>query len=151
MEYSRDRVRRANSRVFSMGPSRIGENVRPMTAPILVTEEPVAADELARLVALYFGDMLKFVVDVERRVIAVGGELHADAEALLLENGSKAADVWGGNDYPGRGEEHCLEYTSLINIRPSQANASMEIESEEIRSKVRSITFELVGKGEPLS
>ena len=121
-----------------------------MNPPILVTTEPVPRDELARLVALYFEDMVKFVVDVERGVIAVGGELHADAEAFLLENGSRQADVWGGNDYPGRGAEHCLEYTSLINIRPSQENAGMEIESEELIARVRSIAFELVGKGEAL-
>ena len=121
-----------------------------MPGPILVTSEPVPRDELSRLVALYFGDMIKFVVDVERGVIAVGGELHADAKAMLLENESRQADVWGGNYYPGRGEEDCLEYTSLINIRPSEANASMEIESEELRGRVRSIVFELVGKGEAL-
>ena len=121
-----------------------------MTEPILVTSEPVASDELARLVELYFGDMVKFVVDVERGVIGVGGELHADAEGLLLEAGSRQADIWGGNYYPGRGEKHCLEYTSLINIRPSQGNASMEIESEDLRARVRSMVFELVGKGEDL-
>lgn len=122
-----------------------------MPVPILVTSEPVPPDELARLVALYFGDMVKFVADVGRGVIAIGGELHADAEALLLEGGSRQVDVWGGNYYPGRGEEGCLEYTSLINIRPSQGNPSMEIESEETRGKVRSMVFELVGKGEALS
>ena len=121
-----------------------------MPSPILVTSEPVARAELTRLVALYFGDMVKFVVDVERGVIAVGGELHADAEALLLEHGSRQDDVWGGNYYPGRGEEHCLEYTSLINIRPSQRNASMEVESEQLRARVRSVIIELVGKGEAL-
>ena len=122
-----------------------------MSSSILVTSEPIPRDDLARLVELYFRDMVKFVVDVERGVIAVGGELHADAEALLLEDGSRQADVWGGNYYPGRGEEHCLEYTSLINIRPSRGNASMEIESEEVQARVRSIVFELIGKGETLS
>jgi len=121
-----------------------------MPSPILVTSEPVPRDELARLVDLYFGDMVKFVVDVERGVIAIGGELHADAEALLLEQGSRPADIWGANYYPGRGEERCIEYTSLINIRPSRGNASMEIESEGLRARVRAMVFELVGTGEAL-
>ena len=122
-----------------------------MPASILVTSEHVPSDELARLVELYFGDMVKFVVDIERGVIGVGGELHADAEALLLENGSRQADIWGGNYYPGRGEENCLEYTSLINIRPSQGNPSMELELEGLRGRVRSIVFQLLGTGEALS
>jgi hypothetical protein len=122
-----------------------------MAEPILVTSEPVPSAELARLVELYFGDMVKFVVDIERGVIGVGGELQADAEALLLEAGSRQVDIWGGNYYPDRGEEHCLEYTSLINIRPSQGNSSMEIESEDLRARVRSMVLELIGKGEVLS
>lgn len=122
-----------------------------MSEPILVTSKPVPSDELVRLVELYFGDMVKFVVDIERGVIGVGGELHADAEALLLENGSRQADIWGGNYYPGRGEENCLEYTSLINIRPSQGNPGMELQSEDLRGRVRSIVFQLLGTGEALS
>jgi len=124
--------------------------MRPMAAPILMTSAPVPPGELARLVALHFGDMVKFVVDVERRRVAVGGGLHADAEALLLEDGSRQTDVWGGNYYPGRGEDGCLEYTSLINIRPSRGNASMEVGSSELRARIRSIAFELIGRGEEL-
>jgi hypothetical protein len=121
--------------------------MRAMAAPILVTSSPVPRGELARLVALYFGDMVKFVVDVERGRVALGGELHADAEALLLEDGSRQADLWGGNYYPGRGAEGCLEYTSLINIRPSHGNAGMEVGSGELRERIRSIAFELIGTG----
>lgn len=106
--------------------------------------------ELARLVGAYFEDMVKYVVDVERRVAAVGGELHADAEKLLLEEGSRQADLWGANYYPGRGAEECIEYTSLINIRPSQGNRSMLIEDGGIKERVREITFALIGEGEPL-
>jgi hypothetical protein len=121
--------------------------MRAMAAPILVTSSPVPRSELARLVALYFGDMVKFVVDVERGRVALGGELHADAEALLLEEGSRQTDLWGGNYYPGRGAEGCLEYTSLINIRPSRGNAGMEVDSGELRARIRSIAFELIGTG----
>jgi hypothetical protein len=106
--------------------------------------------ELRRLVERHFEDMVKYVVDVARGVAAVGGELHADEEALLLENGSRQDDLWGANYYPGRGEGGCIEYTSLINIRPAQGNRSMTIEDEATRAKVREITFALIGRGEPL-
>jgi hypothetical protein len=105
---------------------------------------------LARLVAAHFGDMVKLVVDVLREVVAIGGELHADAEQLLLEQGSRQADLWGANYYPGRGAEGCLEFTALINIRPSQGNPAMEIQDEETREAVRRIVERLVGTGEEL-
>jgi hypothetical protein len=90
------------------------------------------------------------VVDVERRLAAVGGELHADAEQLLLQSGSRQTDLWGANYYPGRGPEECIEYTSLINIRPAQGNRGMLIADPGLRAKVQEITFALIGEGEPL-
>ena len=112
--------------------------------------ERLAPVELARLVGQSFQDMLKFVVDVERRVAAVGGELHADAEALLLDRGSAQESLWGGNYYPGRGEGECIGYQSLINIRPSLGNRGLTVQDPALREKIRSVVFELLGHGEPL-
>jgi hypothetical protein len=117
---------------------------------ILILRHRVPVDELARLVRLYFEDMVKYVVDLRLGVIALGGELHADAEQLLLDEGSRQEDVWGANYYPGAGEEQCVEYTALINIRPSVGNRGMEIEDAAVRARVRELTFSLIGRGEPL-
>ena len=117
---------------------------------ILILREPIERAELARLVAAFFGDMVKVVVDVRRTIIAVGGELHADAEQLLLEQGSHQADLWGANYYPGRGVGECLEYTALINIRPSQGNPSMEIQDASTCEAFRLIVERWVGRGEEL-
>jgi hypothetical protein len=119
-------------------------------ADIVLVEARLDRSELRRLVERHFEDMVKYVVDVARSVAAVGGELHADEEALLLENGSRQEDLWGANYYPGRGEQACIEYTALINIRPSQGNRSMLVEDEELRRRVRELTFALIGRGEPL-
>ena len=117
---------------------------------IVLVETPLPREELGRLVAAHFEDMVKYVVDVAREIAAVGGELHADEEALLLEHGSRQADLWGANYYPGKGPDDCIEYTSLINIRPAQGNRSMLIEDEAVRAKLREITHALIGRGEPL-
>lgn len=117
---------------------------------ILILEEPIELGQLRTLVDRFFGDMVKLVVDVERGVVAVGGELHADAEALLLERGSNQQDLWGANYYPGRGEKDCVEFTALINIRPSQDNPSMEIMDDGIQTWIRDATFRLIGRGEEL-
>jgi hypothetical protein len=64
---------------------------------IVVLDRRIESLDLARLVRLFFGDMVKYVVDLERRIAAVGGDLHADAEQLLLESGSRQTDLWGAN------------------------------------------------------
>lgn len=118
---------------------------------IVIVRERIEPAELKRLVLLYFEDMVKYVVDVERGVVGLGGDMHADAEQLLLEDGSRQVDLWGANYYPGRGREGCIEYTSLINIRPAAGNRSMEIQDPAVRDRVRDLTLALLGEGEPLS
>jgi hypothetical protein len=115
---------------------------------ILILEAPIAAEKLRDLVQAGFGDMVKYVVDVRRRVVAIGGGLHADEEQLLLDAGSLQEDLWGANYYPGRGAEGCIEYTSLINIRPAQGNRTMEALDSAVREQIREITFVLIGRGE---
>jgi hypothetical protein len=116
---------------------------------IVDADHPIESAEIARLTGLFFKDMVKYVVDIERRVAAVGGELHADAEEMLLEGGSRQSDLWGANFYPDKEPGERIEYTSLINIRPGQGNRSMFIEDPAIRERVREVTLELIGQGEP--
>jgi hypothetical protein len=124
-----------------------------MTVPdiVVLENEPVAPQVLRELADRFFVDMVKYVADIGRGVVALGGELHADGEALLLESGSRQEDLWGANYYPGSGPDDCIEFTALINIRPSQGNRSMVIEDEEVRARVREVTLRLVGSGEALA
>ena len=103
---------------------------------------------LKRLVQQHFEDMVKYVVDLERRIIAAGGELHADAEHIMLEHGSRPGALWGANYYPGRGREGCIEFTSLINISPARGNRGMEIGDPALRDRVRALATTLIGEGE---
>jgi hypothetical protein len=114
-----------------------------------IADSRIRPADLRRLVDAWFGDMVKVVVDVRQRVAASGGELHADAEALLLESGSRQVDLWGANYYPGLGPDTCLEFTAPINIRPAQGNPSMVIQDESVRRVVRDVVEALVGRGEP--
>ena len=88
--------------------------------------------------------MVKAVVDIENKILAIDAELHSDLEELLLKNGSKQENLWGINIYPGTGKEKFIEYTSLINIRPSQGNASMDIKSNDLRVKIQKIVNGLI-------
>lgn len=126
------------------------ESVVTPEPDVLLLDHRIAPAELGRLVKAHFEDMVKYVVDVERGLIALGGEMHVDAEQVLLEAGSRQANLWGANYYPGRGRDGCIEFTSLINIRPASGNRGMEIQDPALREKVRAITHALVGEGEPL-
>lgn len=86
--------------------------------------------------------MIKIVVDIRRRILAGGGEMHADCERILLEHGSEQEDLWGANWYPA---EQRIEFESLINIRPRLGNRSIVIQDEELRRKVEMITMEILG------
>jgi hypothetical protein len=133
-------------------PDARGAAIRDAVEPgiVILRDERIPPAELRRLVDLFFEDMVKYVVDVARSVVAAGGEMHADGEQALLEDGSRQADLWGANYYPGRGREECIEYTSLINIRPAQGNRSMEIQDPALRERVRELTYALLGEGEAL-
>ena len=88
--------------------------------------------------------MVKFVVDVDKKIIAMGGELHSDGEAELLKTGSIQENLWGANFYPYKEGEKRIEYTSLINIQPRQGNKGMEIKNTELRLVIKEIAEKLL-------
>ena len=67
---------------------------------MIIYSEPFDKKILFEMQSHYFGDMVKGVVDVEQRKIALDAEMHSDLETLLLENGSKQQNLWGFNLYP---------------------------------------------------
>lgn len=91
-----------------------------------------------------FGDMVKAVVDVEQDIMAIGGELHSDEEAMLVDHGSQQVNLWGINLYTEKPAEEWIEFDSMINVRPSGGNRSRDVESTEIREKVTRIVCRLV-------
>ena len=109
-----------------------------------VIREILALDELNQMATSLFGDMVKAVVDVERRVLAVDAELHSDLEALLLQDGSKQESLWGINLYPDLPEEEWIEFDSMINVRPSQGNRSRDVEDQAVRKVILDIVRERI-------
>ena len=91
-----------------------------------------------------FFDMVKAVVDVEKGVMAIGGELHADEEVLLLDAGSQQRNLWGINLYPGRAEDEFIEFDSMINVRPSHGNPSRGVDDPAVKEKVAAVVRRLV-------
>ncbi|MCX7917125.1 MAG: DUF5674 family protein [bacterium] len=104
----------------------------------------IKLSELKKMAERMMDNLVKVVVDTEKEIMVVGGELHSDEEALLLEKGSKQENIWGINIYPNEKEEKFVEFDSIINIRPSFGNKSIMVEKEEIRWKIIKILKELI-------
>jgi hypothetical protein len=108
---------------------------------IHLLREPATPQQIMEMLEEYDG-MIKVVVDIRRRTLSGGGEMHADCESVLLEDGSEQDDLWGANWYPN---DQRIAFESLINIRPRLGNRNIVIQSQELRDAVESVTLEILG------
>lgn len=106
---------------------------------IKIINKKIAESELREIAKDFYGEMVKGVVDIEREIIALGGEYHMDANNKLIENGSRQQNVWGFNWYFDKNGNERIEYVSLINIRPKQNNKTMEVQNVSLRDKMKAI------------
>ncbi len=104
----------------------------------------ISKAQLTEVAKERFGDMVKAVVDIELGIMVVGGELHADEEAMLLEHGSKQENLWGINIYVDKPINERIEFDSMINIRPRQNNRSRDVLDMAVREKITIIVNNLV-------
>ena len=111
---------------------------------MIILERPISRAELKEYAANTFGDMIKCVADVEKGLLAIDADLHADLERILLENGSEQASLWGFNLYPDEKEDDFIEYDSLINIRSWQGNPSRDVLDKDVRERIASIVSKFI-------
>ncbi|HYB69712.1 MAG TPA: DUF5674 family protein [Candidatus Bathyarchaeia archaeon] len=111
---------------------------------IEIIDAPVTLDSIRRMASRQFGDFVKAVVDVQRGVMAIGGELHADEEAFLLERGSRQVDLWGINIYPDLPSPDRVEFDSMINVRPLQNNRSRGVDDASLRGRIQDVVGRLI-------
>ena len=111
---------------------------------IEIIRRPMSRARLSSLAEAQFGDMVKGVVDMERRVLAVGGELHSDEEAALIDDGSAQANLWGINLFPTEPGDGWIEFDSLINVRPAQGNRSRNVDDPDLQNRIRQVVAALV-------
>lgn len=111
---------------------------------VLIIGEPISLDRVMELAAEGFGDMVKAVVDVDARLLALGGGLHSDEEAALLARGSQQPNLWGINIYPDKPRLEWIEFDSMINIRPRSGNRSRGVEDSATRQLICDIVDSLI-------
>ena len=111
-----------------------------MSAMVHLIQKPAGKEQVTQMLKT-LENYIKVAVDIERRILAGGGVMHADCEEVLLESGCKQKDIWGADWFP---EEKRVDFRSLINIRPRQNNRVMEIQDKKIRDRVEKITKDLL-------
>ncbi len=110
-----------------------------------IIKKSIKKTELAEMAKEGFGDLIKAAVDIEQQIMAVGGEMHADAEVLLVEKaGSKRKDIWGINIYLEKDPGEWIEFDSMINLKPASGNRSRGVEDEAVRIKIMDLVRKLI-------
>ena len=115
-----------------------------MPPSVRIVRDAITRDDLRAIAREQFGDMVKAVVDLGQGIMAVGGDLHADEEAMLLDQGSRQADLWGINLHPDAPPTARVEFDSMINVRPLQGNRSRSVEDGALRARIQDVVARLV-------
>lgn len=112
-----------------------------------IIKKSIKTEELIKMSEKMFGSLVKAVIDVEKEIMVVDADLHADEEALLIEKGSKQENLWGINLYPQlNGKNSFIEFDSMINLRPSLGNKTRSVDDLAVQKKIRKIISKLVIK-----
>ncbi len=107
--------------------------------------EKLSVAELSAMADKMYGTLVKVDVDIAKSIFIVDMGMHADGEAYLMENGSKQKDLWGINLHPADyGTDDFIEFDSMINIRPSQGNASKDVLDVEVRRQIIDLVQKVV-------
>jgi len=81
---------------------------------VQIIKEPISRAGLGQIAKEGFGDMVKAAIDIEKGIMAIGGELHMDElESLLEKENSLHQNIWGVNLYP---ENPAMILLSLIMV-----------------------------------
>ena len=109
--------------------------------------ETISVNELQSLAENMYGNIVKAVVDIDKKIMVIDAEMRVDEEQFLLENGSLQNSLWGINLHPSKyGTNDFIEFDSMINIRPRQQNLSRNVEDLEIQNQIKNIVNGIVTK-----
>ncbi|MBU9889341.1 MAG: hypothetical protein KTQ49_05685 [Candidatus Omnitrophica bacterium] len=112
---------------------------------IPIVAQTITQAEALRSLGQPFTDMVKFVVDVRREIMAYGGSMHSDTKAVLLRDGSNPSDLWGGKFFPKNSPTGQFLLHSMINIRPADKNSSVVVQDPVLAQRIKEIVVRLLG------
>ena len=109
-----------------------------------ILQSPLTKKQLLESEIVFDGPMIKAVVDVDKKILGIDANMHADIEQFMLSNGSRQESLWGINLYPEDPDEDFIEFDSMINIRPRQNNRSRDVEDQKIRDLIIEVVSQWV-------
>ena len=107
---------------------------------VILLNRKITPEEFEQAREIY-PDYIKIVVDIEKNIMAVGGEFHIDCEEVLLEQRSKSENLYGGG-YRVNTKE--IEYMAMSNYKPILNKLTYEIADPIIRDKIYKLTKEFL-------
>jgi len=112
-----------------------------------IIKNPISLSSLSEIAKERYGDLVKAVVDVEQGIMALGGEMHADEEVVLMEQeGSQREHTWGINLLPAELGDEFIQFDSMVNLKPGLGNRTRNVDNEAIREKIIFIVQRLIKK-----
>lgn len=103
---------------------------------IITKSQPFTKEEIEKLKE-QFDIYIKTVIDVENKVCSAGMDRHYESEEILMKQGSKQSNIWGGGiDL----ETKTIDFNSFINVRPNDNNTSNEIQNSQTREKFEKLS-----------
>lgn len=114
---------------------------------IKIIKKPISRVELKKAVGDNFGDIVKAVVDVEKEIMAIGGEMHMDElELLIKKENSNHQNIWGINLLTEKEDDQFIEFDSMVNLKPAFGNHTRGVDNPEIQKKIIEIVNRLISK-----
>lgn len=111
---------------------------------IILVKEPIKLDTLKKIALEKGSDLVKAVIDIKLKIMAIGGYMHADEEKFLLDQGSEQDNLWGINIFPNSAIDKWIEFDSMINVRSRQNNRSRGVEDLKTQQKIIEIVSFLI-------
>ena len=110
-----------------------------------IVKDKIEIGELKEMAKKMHDNLVKVMVDVEKKIMAVDAGLHADLMQHLIEQeNSEPKNLWGINIFPDKTGDDFIEFDSMMNIKPAFGNRTRGVEDENIRKEIISIVKNLV-------
>jgi len=107
---------------------------------IIILSSKITPEQFEQAREVY-PDYIKTVIDVEKNILAVGGEYHVDCEQVLIQSGSKQSNLFGGGY---RISTHEVEFMAMSNYKPALGQTTYEIADPEVRARLEKLTREFL-------